>query len=467
MAQIVDVFIASPSDVKKERLYAEDIVHLVSLRTRDSIDIALHTVSWPNFMPSATKCSTEQVQDRFSNRVSKCGIFVGILCERYGTEINEERKISGTQEEFEYAILHRNSIEILSYFKKPQKSISTDREKLNQFSKLNNLKDQLREKGIFNHDYDKPAKFRERFIFDLFQAVLKIRTEAERREQLQSFFKFGIRNKRFSPSVLLGYPPIHKHFPYVIHNSELTLKKGGYRKQKYNWQERLLPNVVYEDVKCIQKIEAAVRLSGVQDISSVTLDHPKLSTDQGNRIWLCLPRNGIAQRKLAQLEEKARFKFERHPGENRPHIIWKHKGENTIIKSPMEKYLIHQNRPKKSNWDPKYGSIVARDFAVIARFSMESTKGLTKGDPYYHYFIAGIRGLGTWGAGWFIDRRTDELFQIVKKYENEGTDPQILLEVTFSNYRIIDVKDVGECKAEYFMNQMEDAEINRVIEKYR
>jgi hypothetical protein len=46
---------------------------------------------------------------------------------------------------------------------------------------------------------------------------------------------------------------------------------------------------------------------------------------------------------------------------------------------------------------------------------MDNTKGLTKGPPYYHFFIAGIRGLGTWGAGWFIDRRADDLFAIASE----------------------------------------------------
>jgi len=150
---------------------------------------------------------------------------------------------------------------------------------------------------------------------------------------------------------------------------EVQKKTNRIQKHKYNWQERLLPNVVYEDVKCIQKIESAVRLTGVQDISSVTVDHPRLRTDPGNRIWLCLPRNAIAQRKLAQLKD--------------------------------------------------------------------------------------------------IDRQPDNLQEIAKRADMSKTDPQALLEVTFSNYRIIAVKNVSEFDANYFKKQMDDSQISEVIEKYR
>ena len=83
------------------------------------------------------------------------------------------------------------------------------------------------------------------------------------------------------------------------------------------------------------------------------------------------------------------------------------------------------------------------------------------------YFIAGIRGLGTWGAGWFIDRRPDELLRIVKHSDKEHTDPQALLQVTFSNYRIIDVKDVSNYDTDYFEKQTEDSVVNEIIEKYK
>jgi hypothetical protein len=64
--------------------------------------------------------------------------------------------------------------------------------------------------------------------------------------------------------------------------------------------------------------------------------------------------------------------------------------------------------------------------------------------PFQHYFVAGIRGLGTWGAGWYIDRCPDELERLAEAArETKNGDIQVLLEVTFSNYRIVEVEDVS------------------------
>lgn len=117
MAQIIDVFIAAPSDVKTERSHTEMAVTEVSTRTRDLLNVVLHPVSWPNFLPQVTRSAKQHVQDRFSARARKCKIFVGILYQRYGTEINEERRVSGTEEEFEMALANRHEVEMLTYFR--------------------------------------------------------------------------------------------------------------------------------------------------------------------------------------------------------------------------------------------------------------------------------------------------------------------------------------------------------------
>ncbi|MGO9019427.1 MAG: DUF4062 domain-containing protein [Syntrophobacteraceae bacterium] len=467
MAQVVDVFIAAPNDVRTERKDAEDVVRLVSMRTRDNLDIVLNTVSWPNFLPSATRCISERVQDRFTSRIRKCGIFIGILYQRYGTEIDTLRTISGTEEEFDAAIKNRHTIELLTYFRSIPEAVKSDKSIVEQISKLLILQARLQKEGILYHRYKEPDEFRERFILDLFETVVRIRTEAERREQLNSFFRFGVSKKRESPSVVLAYPPIHKHVqePFSVVEGQVAGK--GQRRHKYNWRERLLPNVVYEDVKCIQKIEAAVRLAGVHDIRIVTIDYPGLQPEPGNMIWLCLPRNDIASKCLARLGTRSWFGFERRPGSDRPHILWRPSGNAPFeIESPMAKYLQIQNRPQRSVWHPDFGKIVARDYAIIGRFAMRDLKGHTHNDPYYYYFVAGIRGLGTWGAGWFIERRPDELQRLSRITDSNSQDMQLVLEVTFSNYRIATVEDVSDKDETYFEKQNDAGVIRSVIDEF-
>lgn len=464
MTQLIDVFIASPGDVDRERRYAEEAIREVSVRTRSILNIALHPVSWQGFAPFVSHGNASP-QDVFNSRVKKCGIFIGILYEKYGAEIGDDRPISGTEEEFSIALGHRDNIEMLTYFREQRGNINRADEAIRQAFKLQELQGRLRKARLIYKKYKDPRDFRSRIVLDLFETVLRISAETERRDHLRSFFRFGVEYRHENPSVVIGYPAIHKH---AVDIEKLEFGEDLKGERSYDWQERLLPNVVYEDFKAIQKIESVVRFTGVLDISAITLDHPRIDWAAGNRIWLCVPRNAIAQQKLSSLEERARFKFVKGPRESRPHIIWTSKaGRQVTIISPLSKYLARQNRPaSKGPWQREYGEVVARDYAVISRFRDLSTEHLTKwNEPFYHYFIAGIRGLGTWGASWYIDRKPEELELLTRNSGTEGCDVQAILEVTFSNFRVVEVRDVSSESAKYFSDQLVDATISSVIRK--
>ena len=154
--------------------------------------------------------------------------------------------------------------------------------------------------------------------------------EAKRRDNLSEFFRLGRTEKDTEPSVRIVCPQIHKH-------------KSGYSQPDYNWQERLLPNVVYEDFRAVEKIRTALRDIG---ISGVVVQPPALLADgpDGNRIWLCLPRNEVAQQELDKLGERVRFRIESVRGGKRT-ISWRRNGEEVKIHSPLHKYLA-LGRPK-------------------------------------------------------------------------------------------------------------------------
>jgi hypothetical protein len=466
MPQVIDVFIASPGDVRPERRHAEAVVHEVSIRTQDLLGIVLMPVSWTNFLPLATKCGAERIQDRFTARARKCKIFIGILNQRYGTEIDEKRRISGTEEEFDAALENRRHVEILTYFRQKPATVKNTPELIEQADRLNVLQRRLQKEGVFSYSYRGPQEFRTKFALDLFELVVRISNEIELREQYRRFFQFGMEKRHQSPSVLIGYPAMHEH---VVPARDAGAFKGSRRPRpkQFNWQERLLPSVVYEDFKCIQKVESAIRSTCVHDISSVTLDHARLQGRPGNRIWLCLPRNHLAQKNLARLGNRARFGLKTQQGENRPHIIWQDPNRGPIpIVSPLAKYLLAQKRPAKGRWNPDYGRIVARDYAVLARFQVPPETQLAGQEAYFHYYIAGIRGLGTWGVGWYIDRRPDELARLVEEARTEVADIQAILEVTFSQFRITAVRDVSRESAEYFRDQLKDETVAEIIEKF-
>jgi hypothetical protein len=96
--------------------------------------------------------------------------------------------------------------------------------------------------------------------------------------------------------------------------------------------------------------------------------------------------------------------------------------------------------------------MLAKDFAIIARFSDMNGRKKMPSDPLKDFFLAGIRGLGTWGAGWFLDRCYNDF---EGKCERPNSDVQFLLEVTYKNERILSVHDVSQKSQSYF-----DAENN-------
>jgi hypothetical protein len=449
MTQVIRVFIGSPGDVREERRHAETAVHELSTRLVDMLDVVLQPVSWPHFAPAAGKAGTP-AQDSITTRVAKARIFVGILFTRWGTVTGPGRKESGTEAEFREALLHPDDIEMLTYFRNPD--MAKGPVDPAQFAQLNRLKKNLGEAGLFHQPYARPSDFRARFCYDLIAAVLGILSDMRRRQALQSFFLHGTHPRRREPEFLIGYPAVDKHHPAA-------------RSAVVDWQERLVPNVVYEDVKAIQKIEEALRHSGIVDVGAVTVDSPALR-EPGNRVWLCLPRSELATARLRALGPVARFEFGVTPSGAR-YLKWRPRGAAKAfrIASPLGTYLREQRPGGQQEWQRKFGQIIAKDFAVIARHPLPDSEFTALGGPYYQYFVAGIRGLGTWGAGWFIRHRPDALAAAAESADDGEV--TILLEVTFSNFRITNAVDVSHQPATFFEKENRISTVRKNIAAFR
>ena len=178
----------------------------------------------------------------------------------------------------------------------------------------------------------------------------------------------------------------------------------------------------------------------------------------GDRIWVCVPRNKKAQKALAILRNqgvKIRFQFKsiNEGKEPETYMIWT-KGDKTFeIHSPLSKYLSFSERdPQEKKWKPAFGHSYCRDYAILARFKFFKDPDDREGEFYFHYFIGGIRGLGTWGVGHFIDHYSSKLVRCaLDNIEKDGSDNvQMLLEVTYENFRITKVEDVSEREESFF-----------------
>jgi hypothetical protein len=458
MNPIIPVFISSPSDVPEERKITEEAIHDISERLSNRLGIVLIPVSWREFAPLSSD-ENQPPQDMIIRRLEPSTIFVGILFRRYGSAV-QGKDVSGTEAEFDYALQNRKRVRILTYFRdQDRKNIpNLDDEMIRQLNEVNSFKDRLRSKNVFYHDYETEEEFSRRIVLDLMDTVLQIVLAPDPRLSVyRRFFKSGGEIEGKQDQSLVIYPPIT--------SIRLSKEKSG-----VNWRHHLLPTVVYEDVKAVQKIEAVLRLLN-RPFLTVTTPWPVISiTDRGDRFWVCVPRNAAALHTLENLGDRVRFRYPSSYGpessiEDR-HLIWKSKeGKEFKIASPLIQYLKLTKRPtKKVSWNPEFGYTYARDFAIIARFAVRSGNTL-----FYHYFFGGLRGLGTWGAAWFIDHCTDELDKAISSSGDSSrphADIQLLVEVEYLNYKIWGVKDVTDYSQDYFDHASSSEHVKQMFDTF-
>lgn len=403
--------------------------------------VALNPVSWEDFAPLSAPDATNPQHD-ILRRIEPSSIFIGILYRRYGTEI-PSLKLSGTEIEFNHAIENRRYIRILSYFRDQQreKLAPLTNQVIEQLDKVNKLIEKLEGFNINYRKYKTVDEFRNRILLDLLEATLPMVMAPAHKNvrQYAEFFRFSSSTVRERSRLLIVYPPIS--------TPRISTRPGF-----MDWQRHLLPMIAFEDAKTIQKLETVLRLLG-RDFQTVTTDSPELDQNsQGDKIWICIPRNGPACDVLERLADSVRFRYKSiqgDAGEPERILVWKTTDGNEIeIRSPLAQYLKHSKRPKRrTNWDPRFGYTYARDYGVLARFAVRGMPPADPEDVFYHYFLGGTRGLGTWGIGWYIDHCISELAKTAK--DTEG-DIQILVEVTYKNYHIAAVDNVSEKKPEFF-----------------
>lgn len=182
-----------------------------------------------------------------------------------------------------------------------------------------------------------------------------------------------------------------------------------------------------------------------------------------NRLWICLPRCSHGTEHLQRYGVQARFRFSKRVQNRHASIFWQQGGTQLKINSPAARYLQVQRRQMavSGDWHPQLTKIIVKDYAVLARLSQKSGVDTTEGH-LHDYYVTGIRGLGTWGAAWMLDRR----YSLLTTYEKED-DLQMLLEVEYRNGKVFDVKDVSNEKQSYFDEQNDVSFINSTVRTFQ
>jgi hypothetical protein len=454
MNRVIPVFIGSPGDVSPEREHCENAVHALAPKLASVFGVTLVPLRWEQFAP-VSSADASHPQTDILRRIEPYSIFIGILWRRYGTPVDTNGD-SGTEKEFAHALENRDRIAVLAYFRDQARKdwCNATEAELKQADKVVGLRDRLHEQRVWTGTYRNEKDFSKRITADLVEAALKMILAPEPLK-LRHYLKFF----RFGEAYRLGAQPIFIVYPSLTR--EATGVENGVN---LDWQSRLLPRVVFEDAKALQDVEEVMRVLG-RKYRTVTIGSPELNlAEPGDRVWICIPRNPMANEVLDKLRSDGRdvhFRFNRQRfddnGQNELFIRWKYpSGKELIIRSPLTKYLRFSKRPiGPSEWKPLNGYTLARDYAVFARFKVIPDNPLHEKESYYHYFIGGVRGLGTWGAGWFIDHQAKELPKAINP-NSPSDDVQILLEVTYRDYRIKGVRNVSNETQEFFDRRFSD-----------
>jgi hypothetical protein len=450
--QTLKVFISSPKDVSGERRLLEDLVDRINPATKETLGIELDILSWTQLPPITPVLSEQKIQDILNDEVRKCNIFVLILYKRYGTKQPGWKK-SNVEREVDIAInllKKEKKIMFLSYFR----NIPKDLNEGSQVRNVKRLREKLERRNVFYKTYSKPNEFKELITHDLYSTILRYRLATRKNRALQKFWNLGIPDRPTYPTLAIVYPSLDR-------------KHMGPRQDTKVWLNRLVPNLVFEDYKALQKIEKSLRLIDFHDFRIFNSMSVPSDSQFMNRFWICLPRNNPGLLQTARYARISKFKLIRGKEPRSSVLLWRrslNSKKYVTVRSPLAKYLREQRKDMdiKGQWNQEMENMIAKDYAILARFSDEQKTIVTKEGILKDYFLAGLRGLGTWGAGWFIDRKYD---YFLKMPPNRNI--QLLLEVEHRNGRIYDVVDVSSKPQSYFDKQNSLDTIRKTIESFR
>jgi hypothetical protein len=444
------VFISCPKDTALEKKVAKNIIQRISITCKESLGLELEAVCWDDFVPQTPKLPEERIQSILNNEIPKCQIFILVLWKRYGSTEPRYKK-SNTEREVQIAIRllkTQKKIMFLSYFRDLQPNPDFGPQEKSVIS----FRNKLQKEGIFYKSYSRPDEFKEFLVHDLYRTILRFCLSTNKHKALRKFWSFGIPDRLTSPILAIIYPSMNKTFMGSIDDPNI-------------WLNRLEPNIVFEDFKALMKLDKTLRLLGFNEFRIFNSSNLPSDLRFMNRFWICL-RNDPGLEQAKKYQKISKFEMVRKSIRINSYILCKptlKREKHFKISSPLAKYLYLQRSDFNisGEWHREMDNIIAKDYAILARFRDEESDVAMKDGILFDYFLAGLRGLGTWGAAWFIDRNY-KAFNFINDTENV----QYLLEVEYRDGRIYKVRDVSDKPKEYFNKENSITTIKKNIELY-
>jgi len=153
---ILRIFVASPSDIIKERKILDKIVGRLNTQLGPLCGINFKLVQWetdthPDIGEDAQSVINKQIGENYD-------IFIGILWARFGTPT--KNAMSGTEEEFHNAYKRAkedNNVKVMFYFS--DSPISPSKMEAEQLAKINSFKSSLPSMGVYYGIYKTKEDF--------------------------------------------------------------------------------------------------------------------------------------------------------------------------------------------------------------------------------------------------------------------------------------------------------------------
>lgn len=166
------VFVASPSDLKEERILLEEIIDELNLSSFNNSEIKIELIKWESHVnPGIGEYPQEVINSDINQDYD---VFIGLLWSKFG--LQTKKYGSGTEEEFELAYnKYKNNptdLKVMFYFKNA--SIPFDQIDTDSINSIRKFKSSLGEKGVLYWDYNTNEEFQKLLRIQLTRKIQEL-----------------------------------------------------------------------------------------------------------------------------------------------------------------------------------------------------------------------------------------------------------------------------------------------------
>lgn len=152
------VFVASPSDVKEERLAVDEVIEELNRSYSGSKGIVIEVLKWETH--AAPGITNGSVQGLINDDIGdNYDLFIGIMWKKFGTPTDNAE--SGTEEEFQRAydrFKEKKNLQVLFYFNNSTPSSLSDLNPM-ELGKVLDFKKRIGQKSVLYWEYNEIGQF--------------------------------------------------------------------------------------------------------------------------------------------------------------------------------------------------------------------------------------------------------------------------------------------------------------------